>query len=403
MRSGFTILKAEAAYEISKKAVLLPQLVLTAVFILLIASVVLMILKLRKNLKETLYDYENIMLLGLMYFDGILTVMMAVYFVSCVFEPDNLSVYAIFHKLVGFPRIFSYYAVFFMMLFSLLLFISNVSLIRHEGLCLHNALSLLVAALYIGGTFLVYGLSDFLKARVFQPGGVFINPVFAVLDTVIPLFLLLMICYFECILLGTGILGYAAVKKKPAYDKDFVIILGCSIDKRGGLRPLLKGRANRAVRFAWDQEIACGKPVRYVPSGGQGPNEIMSEGSAMELYLLSHGAEDDEVFPEKKSRNTWENMLFSKKVIDGLKPDAKVAFATTNYHVLRSGILARKAGMEAEGVSSETRWYFWPNGFIREFFAILAMNKKVHLRIAAFHAAVCILIGCIGYFCHLFG
>ena len=118
----------------------------------------------------------------------------------------------------------------------------------------------------------------------------------------------------------------------------------------------------------------------------------------MELYLLSHGAEDDEVFPEKKSVNTLENLQFSKKVADGIKPDAKFAFATTNYHIFRSGILAREAGLDAEGIASDTKWYFWPNGFVREFFAILSMHRKAHAVFAALAAVVCAALGCITYF-----
>ena len=192
-------------------------------------------------------------------------------------------------------------------------------------------------------------------------------------------------------------MGWVAARAVTTYGKDYIIILGCSIDRRGGLLPLLRGRVNRAVRFAWDQEVATGKQLRYVPSGGQGPNEIMSEGSAMGFYLMTHGAEEDEVIPEKKSRNTWENLCFSKKIIDELTPNAKVAFATTNYHILRSGILANKAGLDAQGIAGDTKWYFWPNGFVREFFAILAMEMKVHFCAAAIVAVLCILIGWVEY------
>ena len=57
-------------------------------------------------------------------------------------------------------------------------------------------------------------------------------------------------------------------------------------------------------------------------------------------------------------------MDFSKKIIND--PQAKVAFATTNYHVFRSGVWASLAGLEAEGIGSGTKWWFWPNAFIRE-------------------------------------
>lgn len=198
--------------------------------------------------------------------------------------------------------------------------------------------------------------------------------------------------YYECIFMGTVFMSYAAALNRPLLDNDYLIILGCYIGKRAKLLPLLRFRLNRAMRFAWEQEIATGKPVCYVPSGGQGRDEIMSEGSAMELYLLAHSAEENEVLAEKESKNTYENFMLSKKLIEEHKKDAKITFITTNYHVLRSGMLARQAGLNAEGLASDTKWYYWPNGFIREYIAILNMNKGAQ----AAALIVCLLISLCG-------
>lgn len=346
--------------------------------------------------KKTLYSYANIVLIGGLLFNSVFLIVCSRFLLTIPLDTAVDFTY-FYESLLAFPRTFSYYAFFVILFICVLLGISNVELIRHEGFRLHNALSLLVAGLYGGGTMAVYLIADKLYESIFVPLGLSTNPVFIVLSTVIPLFLLLVLCYFECILAGTGILGWIAARAVPAYDKDYIIILGCSIDKRGGLLPLLRGRVNRAVRFAWEQEIATGKALRYVPSGGQGPNEIMSEGSAMGFYLMTHGAEEYEVIPEKQSRNTWENFCFSKKLIEEMTPHPKVAFATTNYHILRSGILANKAGLDAQGIAGDTKWYFWPNGFVREFFGILAMERKVHLRAVAVIAAVCAVVGCVEF------
>lgn len=346
--------------------------------------------------KKTLYSYANIVLIGGLLFNSVFLIVCTRFLLTIPLGTAVDFTY-FYESLLAFPRTFSYYAFFVILFICVLLGISNVELIRHEGFRLHNALSLLVAGLYGGGTMAVYLIADKLYESIFVPLGLSTNPVFIVLSTVIPLFLLLVLCYFECILAGTGILGWIAARAVPAYDKDYIIILGCSIDKRGGLLPLLRGRVNRAVRFAWEQEIATGKALRYVPSGGQGPNEIMSEGSAMGFYLMTHGAEEYEVIPEKQSRNTWENFCFSKKLIEEMTPHPKVAFATTNYHILRSGILANKAGLDAQGIAGDTKWYFWPNGFVREFFGILAMERKVHLRAVAVIAAVCAVVGCVEF------
>lgn len=375
----------------------LAEAVLSDIFISFALMIWVMAAALRSSLRETLYSYRNIGLIGGILYVFIMELAILPALISAL-RSSGLTLSTIYRSLLSFPRQFSYYAVFFMVALCLLLGVSNIALIRHEGLCLNNALSLLLAVFYIGGTWAVYAASDLLAEKVFN-GRAQLLPM--VLNTVIPLFLLLMLCYFECILVGSAVMGWLAAHERPDHDKDYIIILGCSIDKRGGLLPLLKGRVNRAIRFAWEQEIATGRQVRYVPSGGQGANEVMSEGSAMELYLLSHGAEDYEVFPEKRSVNTWENMCFSKKIIDELKPGARIAFATTNYHMLRSGILARRAGIDAQGVAGDTKWYFWPNGFIREFFGILTLNIKAHVWVAAISAVACTVMGFIGYYAAL--
>lgn len=381
---------ASLIFAFSNHSDFFPETVLIGILSLLIISVFIMFIELKKSLKETLYLYKNIMLIGGIIFLITLTVALSVYFIPSFFT-KGISLNLIYKAIIGFPREFSYYAVFIMTAICILVGISNIVLMKKEGYHLHNALSILVAVLYIGGTIAIYILNDFLDSIERE------TPILLLINTAIPLFCLLMLCYFECILAGTAIMGYKAAHQVPTYDKDYIIILGCSIDKRGGLLPLLKGRVNRAIRFAWEQEMESGKPLKYVPSGGKGSNEVISEGSAMELYLLTHGAENNEVFPEKKSRNTYENMLFSKKIIDELNPNAKIAFATTNYHILRSGILARKVGIDAEGIAGDTKWYFWPNGFIREFFGILVLNIKEHIIVAAIIALISLFIGIIAY------
>ncbi len=251
----------------------------------------------------------------------------------------------------------------------LFLCISNAVLLKKEGFRRTNFLGLMISMAYLITINILW-----------RP----LNSVPHLINGFI-LFLRLMLCYAECTFLSMWIIGYAVLKTEPSYDRDYVIILGCSISRKGKVRPLLKGRVNRAIRFAWDQETRTGKPIRYVPSGGQGSDEPMSEGSAMEMYLISHSAEEYEVFPEKKSRNTRENLLFSKKIIDGLTENAKVAVVTSNFHVLRSGMLARRAGfMDLSVIGSSTKWYFWPNAYFREMIAVAYMFLWVHLIVAIF-------------------
>ena len=306
-----------------------------------------------KSKKVSLYRYRNIWLIACL--PALFIVELAL-LNAAVWGETELSGLA-----YEFPGYFAQLSVTAFSILFVLMAISNIALLRHEGMSLHNMVGTFLQFLFIAGTVAVYLFVRITERAGVSPGGVWD----ALLFRFLPLYLYSLLDYCECIMLGIIVLGWIAARQQPAYDKDFIIIPGCSIRKDGGLLPLLRGRVNRAIRYAWDQEIATQKPVAFVPSGGQGADEIMSEGSAMALYLMSHGAEESEVFPEKESANTRENFALSRQIIDAQKPGARVAFATTNYHMLRCGFLARAAGMEAEGIASGTKWYFWPNGFAR--------------------------------------
>ena len=125
----------------------------------------------------------------------------------------------------------------------------------------------------------------------------------------------------------------------------------------------------------------------FVVSGGQGGDEVISEADAMAKYLEMKKIPRGRILVENRSINTWQNMRYSKKAIlknlskksiNSLE-DVKIAFATSDYHVFRSGIIANKNGLKVEGVGSKTRWYFYINAAVRELVANIASEWRVHL------------------------
>ena len=105
----------------------------------------------------------------------------------------------------------------------------------------------------------------------------------------------------------------------------------------------------------------------------------MPEAEAIRQYLLSKGIEDRLILPEDRSRNTYENMDFSRRIIEEENPESQVVFATSSYHVFRSGLCARQAGLTAEGIGSKTKWWFWPNAFMRETVGLMQKRWKQEL------------------------
>ena len=71
-----------------------------------------------------------------------------------------------------------------------------------------------------------------------------------------------------------------------------------------------------------------------------------------------------------------------------MNPAGKVAFFTTNYHVFRSGLKARRVKMRAVGMGAPTRWYFWPNAAVREFVGLLTEHRGKQALVLALLAAV---------------
>ena len=47
--------------------------------------------------------------------------------------------------------------------------------------------------------------------------------------------------------------------------------------------------------------------------------------------------------------------------------------------MFRSGQLAARHGIDAEGIGSPTKKYFWINAFVREFVAMIVSGRRQHL------------------------
>ena len=273
-------------------------------------------------------------------------------------------------------------------LFSISLIVSNIALLRHESPRFQNLLGILLGLILIGAGAGTYAASRLLYRYDFSYDAM--RAVTMTRNTVGLAF-----TYVECILLGTIICGLRAAKHVPAPDRDYILILGCCFRKDGTLTPLLKARVDKALDFWRMQKEKTGKAAFIIPSGGQGRNESMPEAKAMSNYIAGTDIPSEYVLPEDQSVNTFQNMQFSKEIIDGKNPgssSAKVCYVTTNYHVLRSGILANKVKLSAEGLGAKTKWWFWPNAFVRECAAFFSNRNMMILYLSILLAAAVITL-----------
>lgn len=208
---------------------------------------------------------------------------------------------------------------------------------------------------------------------------------------------------------------YRILPRRRTYD--YIIIHGAGLN---GPRPtpLLAGRINKALEL-WGKQHQHGK---FIVSGGQGADEVVSEAQAMRDYLLEKGVPLDAILMEDKSTTTWENLKYSIGVINddrttvasaasadasassgssaasAINTDFTTAVVTSDFHVFRCAEYAHNLGLKADGIGSHTKGWYWPTAFIREFIAI----TKAHLWPYLVFASIYILINVLDYaFFHL--
>jgi uncharacterized SAM-binding protein YcdF (DUF218 family) len=169
---------------------------------------------------------------------------------------------------------------------------------------------------------------------------------------------------------------------------EYVIVLGTGLGRRGQVTPLLASRLERG-RDVWTALAARGgRPVMIV-SGGQGSDELVPEAAAMAAYLIERGFPADQLTCEDQSSTTEENLAFSKAIMDAAgaassnKKGARCVIVTSNYHVFRTAIIARKTGIRGQVTGARTAGYYWPSAMLREFAAVFLRYGVVNLGICS--------------------
>ena len=251
-----------------------------------------------------------------------------------------------------------FYAIFTIILVVIipfLLILNGFLMIKREGFSIANLLSMVFGiVIFIGEFYFVQAVGN---ASVISRGTTqMIGFFFGWLIFYISLLFLAFMIYTWTILI---------LPKRPDYD--YVIALGCGLLQGERVSRLLSGRLDKAIKI-YRRSMAS---ARIIVSGGQGPDEKISEAEAMKRYLVEQGIPETDIIKEDQSVNTFENIRNSKAIIDSRKGRGETAVCTSNSHVLRALIYARQNELQADGIGSHTAWYYWPSAMIREFAGLM--------------------------------
>lgn len=160
-----------------------------------------------------------------------------------------------------------------------------------------------------------------------------------------------------------AVLEAIASKGSSNGEPDFLLILGCRV--RGTeAEEMLKTRIDGAAHYLAEHKntaaICCGGIVHS--------DQLRSEAEVIREGLISAGIEENRIFIEDKSKTTKENFVNAKKIIEAqnLPSEPKIAFLSSEFHLLRSGVIAKKAGVTADSVAAPSPKKELLQNYVRE-------------------------------------
>lgn len=156
--------------------------------------------------------------------------------------------------------------------------------------------------------------------------------------------------------------------KKHDDDCEYLMILGSVILGEDTPSSQLIERMERAAQYLNShpgaKAVCCGGCFRK--------EQTVSEAEIIKRYLVKNGIDESRILLEDKSKTTYENFEFALKIIAqdcGKSVEkTKIAFLTSDYHIFRSGVIAKQMGIKdihkvsADSLSQKLQRY------LREYF-----------------------------------
>lgn len=118
-------------------------------------------------------------------------------------------------------------------------------------------------------------------------------------------------------------------------NPQIMVILGCQV-KPWGPSILLQDRLDKALDYLEDHP-----DMTVVVSGGQGPDEHVTEARAMADYLMEQGVEEERILLEEASHNTVQNLRYTARLLEeeGYDMEQDIVVVSNGFHLTRVRML----------------------------------------------------------------
>lgn len=170
-----------------------------------------------------------------------------------------------------------------------------------------------------------------------------------------------------------GFFGLLALRQQgqnlPGLRPEVIVVLGSSTPNAQP-SPTLAQRLDLAYTLAQQHPKA-----QVIVSGGVDFRQTIAEASVMAAYLERKGLDKSRLLLEDRSTSTYENLVFSLRLLQasGRTPEAAMVLVTSDFHTLRAGWIAKKAGWtNVITAGAPTPLYMRYNAWLREYFALLS-------------------------------
>lgn len=167
-------------------------------------------------------------------------------------------------------------------------------------------------------------------------------------------------------LLVLAVTGLCIICKGAAQPKrhcDYILILGAKT-KNDIPSECLRRRVGRGYDYLLRHPDAVA-----IVTGGIGEGETISEARCMFDALTAMGIDPQRIWMEEKATSTWQNLKYSLIHIEektGCRP-ASVGVVSSEYHLFRVGLHAKRQGLTITGIPSKTgNLADWLRNFLRE-------------------------------------